>query len=74
MDKEDVLKLQKLVESFGLDKANDDFMGNSTWHLFTDYDSKDIARLGGRSDDEVSTEKAQHIFNALTEFFAPYLQ
>lgn len=69
MNKEDVLKLQKLVESFGLDKAKDDFMGNSTWHLFTDYDSKDIARWGGRSDDE-----AQHILNALTEFFAPYLQ
>ena len=69
MDKEDVLKLQKLVESFGLDKAKDDFMGNSTWHLFTDYDSKDIARWGGQSDDE-----AQHILNALTEFFAPYLQ
>jgi hypothetical protein len=49
-------------------------MGNSTWHLFTDYDSKDIARFGGRSDDEASTEKAQHILNALTEFFAPYLQ
>lgn len=74
MDKEDVLKLQKLVESFGLDKAKDDFMGNSTWRLFTDYDSKDIARFGGRSDDEASTEKAQHILNALTEFFAPYLQ
>ena len=74
MDKEDVLKLQKLVESFGLDKAKDDFMGNSTWHLFTDYDSKDIARWGGRSDDEASTEKAQHILNALTEYFAPYLQ
>ena len=74
MDKEDVSKLQKLVESFGLDKAKDEFMGNSTWHLFTDYDSKDIARLGGRSDDDVSAEKAQHIFNALTAFFAPYLQ
>ena len=74
MDKEDVSKLQKLVESFGLDKAKDDFMGNSTWHLFTDYDSKDIARFGGRSDEEASTEKAQHILTALTEFFAPYLQ
>lgn len=74
MDKEDVLKLQKLIESFGLDKAKDDFMGNSTWHLFTDFDSKDIARLGGRSDDEASTEKAQHILNKLTEFFEPYLQ
>ena len=74
MNKEDVLKLQRLVESFDLDKAKDEFMGNSTWHLFTDYDSKDIARFGGRSDDETSTEKAQHIFNALTEFFAPYLQ
>lgn len=74
MDKEDVLRLQKLVESFGLDKAKDDFMGNSTWRLFTDYDSKDIARFGGRSDDEASTEKALHILNALTEFFAPYLQ
>ena len=74
MDKEDVLELQKLVESFGLDKANDKFKGNSTWHLFTDYDSKDLARLGGRGDDDASTEKAQHIFDALTAFFAPYLQ
>jgi len=74
MKKEDVLKLQRLVESFGLDKAKDDFMGNSTWHLFTDYDSKDITRFGGRSDDEASAEKAQRIFNALTEFFATYLQ
>lgn len=74
MDKEDVSKLQKLVESLGLDKAKDEFMGNSTWHLFTDYDSKDIARFGGRSDDETSAEKAQHILNKLTEFFAPYLQ
>ena len=74
MDKEDVSKLQKLVESFGLDKAKDEFMGDSTWHLFTDYDSKDIARLGGRGDDEASAEKAQHIFDALTAFFAPYLQ
>lgn len=74
MDKEDLAKLQKLVESFGLDKAKDEFMGNSTWHLFTDYDSKDIARFGGRSDDDASAEKAQQIFNALTEFFAPYLQ
>ena len=73
MKTEDVLRLQRLVESFGLDKANDDFMGNSTWHLFTDYDSKDIARFGGQSNDEASTEKAQHIFNMLTEFFAPYL-
>ena len=74
MDKEDVLKLQKLLESFGLDKAKDEFEGNSSWHLFTDYDSKDLSRIGGRSDDEASTEKAQHILNALTEFFAPYLQ
>ena len=74
MDKEDVLKLQKLVDSFGLDKAEDKFEGNSTWHLFTDYDSKDIARLGGRGDDDASAEKAQHIFDALTAFFAPYLQ
>ena len=74
MSQEDVSKLQKLVESFGLDKAKDESKGNSTWHLFTDYDSKDIARLGGRCDDEVSEEKAQHIFDALTEFFAPYLQ
>ena len=74
MDKEDVLKLQKLVDSFGLDKAKDEFEGNSSWHLFTDYDSKDLSRIGGRSDDEASTEKAQHILNALTEFFAPYLQ
>lgn len=74
MDKEDVLKLQKLVESFGLDKAKNMFKGNSTWHLFIDYDSKDIARLGGRGDDEASAEKAQHIFDALTAFFAPYLQ
>ena len=74
MDKEDVSKLQKLVESFGLDKAKDEFKGNSTWHLFTDYDSKDIARLGGRGDDDASAEKAQDIFDALTAFFAPYLQ
>ncbi len=74
MDQEDVSALQKLVESFGLDKAKDDFKGNSTWHLFTDYDSKDIARLGGRGDDDASAEKAQHIFDALTAFFAPYLQ
>ena len=74
MDKEDVSKLQKLVESFGLDKAKDKFEGNSTWHLFTDYDSKDIARLGGRGDDDASAEKAQHIFDALTTFFVPYLQ
>ena len=74
MDKEDVSKLQKLVESFGLDKAKDEFTGNSSWHLFTDYDSKDIARLGGLGDDDASAEKAQHIFDALTAFFAPYLQ
>ncbi len=74
MNKEDVSRLQKLVESFGLDKAKDEFKGNSTWHLFTDYDSKDIARLGGRGDDDASAEKAQHIFDALTAFFAPYLQ
>ncbi len=74
MDKEDVSELQKLIESFGLDKAKDEFKGNSTWQLFTDYDSKDIARLGGRGDDDASTEKAQHIFDALTAFFAPYLQ
>lgn len=74
MGKEDVSKLQKLVESFGLDKAKDEFKGNSTWHLFTDYDSKDLSRIGGRSDDDASAEKAQHIFDALTAFFAPYLQ
>ena len=74
MNKEDVSKLQKLVESFGLDKTKDEFEGNSTWHLFTDYDSKDIVRLGGRGDDDASAEKAQHIFDALTAFFAPYLQ
>ena len=74
MNQEDVSRLQKLVESFGLDKAKDEFKGNSTWHLFTDYDSKDIARIGGRGDDDASKEKEQHIFDALTAFFAPYLQ
>ena len=74
MNKEDVSELQKLVESFGLDKAKDEFEGNSTWHLFTDYDSKDIVRLGGRGDNDASAENAQHIFDALTAFFAPYLQ
>lgn len=74
MGKEDVLRLQELIDSFGLDKAKDKFEGNSTWHLFTDYDSKDIARLGGRGDDDASAEKSQYIFDALTAFFAPYLQ
>lgn len=74
MDKDDVLRLQELVDSFSLDKAKDEFTGDSSWHLFIDYDSKDLSRIGGRSDNEASTEKAQHIFNALTGFFAPYLQ
>ena len=74
MDKEDVSRLQALVETFGLDKAKDEFQGNSTWHLFTDYDSGDLSRIGGRGDDDASKEKAQHILDALTAFFAPYLQ
>ena len=74
MNKEDMSRLQKLVESFGLDKAKDHFDGNNTWLLFSDYDSGDLSRLGGRGDDEASKEKAQHILDALTEFFAPYLQ
>ncbi len=74
MGDEDMARLQELVESFGLDKAEDKFTGNDTWFLFTDYDSKDIARFGGRSVDKASTEKAQRIFEALTEFFEPYFQ
>ena len=74
MNKEDVSRLQALVETFGLDKAKDEFQGNSTWHLFTDYDSGDLSRIGGRGDDDASNEKAQQIFDALTVFFAPYLQ
>lgn len=74
MEKDDVLRLQELVDSFGLDKAKDEFTGDSSWHLFIDYDSKDLSRIGGRCDNEASTAKAQHILNALTEFFAPYLQ
>ena len=74
MDSEDMPKLQELVESFGLDKAKDEFRGNNTWFLFTDYDSGDLSRVGGRGDDEASKEKEQHIFDALTEFFAPYLK
>lgn len=74
MNNEDIARLQKLVESFGLDKAEDRFTGNDTWFLFADYDSRDLARFGGRSIDEASSEKAQHIFDALTAFFAPYLR
>ena len=74
MSNEDMARLQKLVESFGLDKAEDKFTGSDTWFLFTDYDSRDIACFGGRSIDEASSEKAQHIFDALTAFFEPYLQ
>lgn len=74
MNEEDVERLLALVETFGLDKAKDEFQGNSTWHLFTDYDSGDLSRIGGRGVDEASKEKAQHIFDALTAFFTPYLQ
>ena len=74
MSNEDMARLQKLVESFGLDKAEDRFTGNDTWFLFADYDSRDLARFGGRSTDEASSEEAQHIFDALTAFFAPYLR
>ena len=74
MDKEDVSRLQALVETFGLDKAKDEFTGDSKWHLFTDYDSGDLSRIGGRNDDDASKEKAQQILDALTTFFAPYLQ
>lgn len=74
MSQEDMLRLQELVESFGLDKAEDHFEGNSKWQLFLDYDSGDLSRIGGRLDDEASIEKAQRIFDALVAFFAPYLQ
>lgn len=74
MSQEDMLRLQELVESFGLDKAEDHFEGNSKWQLFLDYDSGDLSRMGGRLDDEALIEKAQRIFDALVAFFAPYLQ
>ena len=74
MGNEDMPRLQELVESFGLDKAKDEFKGNNTWFLFTDYDSGDSSRVGGRGDDEASKAKAQRIFEALTEFFAPYFK
>ena len=72
LNEEDMSRLQELVGSFGLDKAKDEFMGNSIWHLFINYDSGDMSHMGGLSDDEASKEKAQHIFDALTEFFASY--
>lgn len=74
MGNEDMTRLQELVESFGLDKAKDEFHGDNTWFLFTDYDSRDLSRVGGRCDDEASKEKAQRIFEALSEFFAPYFE
>lgn len=66
---ETVMKFQKLVESFGLDNAENERDGNETWALSALYDSEDRLSVGGQD-----TEQGESIFEAIKDFFAPYIK
>lgn len=74
LDRESMDRLQKLIESFDLDKAKDRYTGQDKWTLYAVFDSTDSFRVAGSADDEASEEKARHILEALEEFFAPYFK
>ena len=62
-------ELQKLVESYGFDNAKDEYKGTGAWSIFAFYDSTDRLAVAGND-----SEQGERIFEALNEFFAPYLK
>lgn len=74
LDAEAIPRLQKLIESFGLDKAKDEPTGQDKWSLLAFYDTKDSFHVAGQVTDEASETRGRQILEALTEFFAPYLK
>lgn len=62
-------ELQKVVETFDVDNAKDEFDGHGEWFILASYDSDDHLSVSGND-----SERGDAMLKALQDFFAPYLK